>query len=70
MDFKARLVVKGFLELEKPQSDSLTAAKESLKLLMAVAANNSFELAIVDIRAAFLQAKTLNWEVFVKPPED
>ena len=37
---------------------------------MAVAANNGFELASVDIRAAFLLAKTFDREVFVKPLED
>ena len=35
-----------------------------------MATNNGFELASVDIRAAFLQAKTLDWEVFMTPPED
>lgn len=53
-----------------PQSDSTTVAKESLKLLIAKAANNDFELASVDIRAAFLQAKTLNREVFFVPQKD
>ena len=37
---------------------------------MAVAANNGFKLASVDIRAAFLQSKTLNRDVFIKPPAD
>ena len=53
-----------------PQSDSTTVAKESLKLLIAKAANNDFELASVDIRAAFLQAKKLNREVFFVPQKD
>jgi len=67
---KARLVARGFQEHLKPQSDSPTAAKESFKLLMVVAANNGFKLASVDIRAAFLQSKALDRDVFVKPPED
>ena len=54
----------------KPQSDSPTASKDSFKLLMAVAANNNFKLASVDIRAAFLQSQTLDIDVFVMPPED
>ena len=37
---------------------------------MAVAANSSFKLALVDIRAAFLQLKILYRDVFVKSPED
>ena len=54
----------------KPQSDSPTTSKESFKLLMAVAANNGFKLASLDIRAAFLQSKPLDRDVFVKPPGD
>ena len=43
---------------------------ESFKLLMAVAANNNFRLASLDIRAAFLQSKALDRDVFIKPPAD
>ena len=46
---KARLVARGFQEEMKPQSDSPTASKDSFKLLMAVAANEDFHLASVDI---------------------
>merc|ERR1712002_1265992 len=69
-NYKARLVAKGFQELDQPQSDSLTAAKESFKLLMALSANYKFKMVSMDIRAAFLQAKTLDREVFVRPPKD
>ena len=54
----------------KPQSDSPTAAKESFKLLMAISANFRFKLASVDIRAAFLQSKILDRDVYVEPPKD
>ena len=37
---------------------------------MAIAANNSFKLASVDIKAAFLQSRTLDRDVFMKPPPD
>ena len=66
--FKARLVAQIFQEKYKLQSDSPTVAKESLKLLIVLAANEDFELASMDIRAAFLQAKTLDREVYMKPP--
>ena len=39
-------------------------------MLVAVAANSGFKLASVDIRAAFLQSKILDREVFVEPPSD
>merc|ERR1711921_53755 len=69
-DYKARLVAKSFQEIDQPQSDSPTAAKESFKLLMALSANFNFKIVSMDIRAAFLQAKTLDREVFVRPPKD
>ena len=68
--YKARLVAKGFQEIDQPQSDSPTAAKESFKLLMALSANFNFKIVSMDIRATFLQAKTLDREVFVRPPND
>ena len=37
---------------------------------MGLAANEDFDLASIDIRAAFLQAQTLDTEVFMKPPDD
>ena len=37
---------------------------------MAVAANINFKLALVDIRAGFLQSRTLDRDVFMKPPPD
>ena len=54
----------------KPKSDSPNVSKESFKILMAVAANNSFKLASVDIRAALLQSRTLDRDIFMKPPPD
>ena len=69
-NYKARLVAKGFQEKDQPQSDSPTAAKESFKLLVALAANQNFKVVSMDIRAAFLQSKKLDREVFVRPPND
>ena len=43
-NYKARLVAKGFQEKDQPQSDSPTAAKESFKLLVALAANQNFKI--------------------------
>ena len=66
---KARLVVQGFQEEMKPQSDSPTASKDSFKLLMAIAANEDFHLALVDIQAAFLQSRVLEHDIFILPPD-
>ena len=37
---------------------------------MAVAANNGFKLASVDIRVAFVQSRPLDRDVFMKPLPD
>ena len=69
-DYKGRLVARGFQEKSAPQSDSPTMRRESLKLLLSVAANEGFSLRSIDIRAAFLQAKGLEREIFMMPPKD
>ena len=38
--------------------------------MFSVSANEDFELRKIDIRAAFLQAKQLDRDVFLKPPKD
>ena len=42
---------RGFQERDKSQLDLPTIAKESFKLLIALATNKDFELATMDIRA-------------------
>ena len=69
-DIKGRIVAKGFQEEDKPQSDSPTLLRESLKMYFAVAANEKFNIRSLDIRAAFLQAKGLNREIYMEPPKD
>ena len=66
---KARFVVKGFHEKENPRSDSPTAHKESLKLFLALAANEEFKIKSLDVTSAFLQGYPLDREVFIQPPK-
>ena len=63
-EFKSRLLARGFQEMEKTKSYSPTVEQEILILLMALAVTNSFELSSIDKRAACLQKKTLDREVF------
>ena len=67
---KGRLVAKGFQEAFKPQSDSPTILRDSLKTILTIAANERHNLASLDITGAFLQGEKLDREVFVKPPPD
>ena len=64
------MIARGFQDKIKPQSDSPTVSKESFKMLMAITANNNFKLASVNIRAAFLQSRTLDRDVFMLPSPD
>ena len=67
---KARLVVRGFEEESQIQSDSPTASKSTLRMVMAIASSNNWKIETIDIKAAFLQGKELEREVFVLPPKD
>ena len=58
------------IKMESPQSDLPTMLRESMKMFLSVVANEDFELRKIDIRAAFLQAKQLDREVFLQPPRD
>ena len=63
---KGRIVAKEFQEGEKPQSDSPTLLRDSLKIYFAVTA----KLRSIDIRTALLQAKCSDREVYMEPPKD
>ena len=69
-NYKGRLVAKGFQEAESPQADSPTMLRESMKMFFSIAANEGFSLRKIDIRAAFLQARELDRNVFMDPPKD
>ena len=69
---KARLCMRGDREQDigNIRADSPTAHKDSLKLALAIAANENFEIFSGDIKSAFLQGKTLERKVFVLPPPE
>ena len=69
---KARLCMRGDRKLESDniRADSPTAHKDSLKLALAIAANENFEVISADIKSAFLQRKSLDRKVFVIPPAE
>ena len=69
---KARLCVRGDTEENKDTicAESPTAHKDSLKLALAIAANEGFDLVSADIKSAFLQGRTLERKVFVLPPPE
>ena len=66
---KARLVARGFEEdTSGVQTDSPTCGKESLRVVLAIAASQSWSCHSIDVKAAFLQGSPLEREVFLRPP--
>ena len=69
---KAKFVMRGFEEAEDiVQSDAPTAAKSSLRLALAITANEDWKnFETLDIKAAFLQGRKIEREIYLKPPEE
>ena len=67
---KARLVIRGFEETNELQVDAPTASKATMRIVLAISANKDWLLEHVDIKAAFLQGRKIERDVFVKPPPE
>ena len=69
---KARLVARGFEEIEKDniQKDSPTCGSDSLRVVLAVLAQKRWNPHSIDIKTAFLQGSDISREVFIKPPPE
>ena len=68
---KARLVVRGFQEQNQSiEVESPTVFKNTLKVVLAIAANQQWELSTIDIKAAFLQGNKIERNVYVIPPKE
>ena len=67
---KARLVIRGYEETEQARSDSPTCSKESIRLLISIAVAKGWNLNSLDVKAAFLQGKSIDREIYVTPPKE
>ena len=69
---KARLVARGIEEtdLRDIRKDSPTCGKDSLRLCLIILASKHWKISSLDIKAAFLQGKEINREVFLIPPAE
>ena len=65
---KARLVAGRFDDEDQVPSDSPTAAKSTLRTVLAITANDGWIIETIDIKAAFLQSCTINRNVYILPP--
>ena len=68
--YKARLVERGFEELDVNHVDSPTGDKCSLRIMLALSKANNWKVESIDIKAAFLQSQELDRIVFIKPPKE
>ena len=68
---KARLTVRGFMEDKNAiPSASPTCNKETIRIIMTIAATKRWTLNSLDVKAAFLQGKTFVREVYIFPPDE
>ena len=68
---KARLVARGFEEnTTELRRDSPTCSRESVRILLSVAASKQWLCHVVDVKAAYLQGNAIEREVFLKPPPE
>ena len=65
---KAQLVCRGFEELVKVQSDSPTGSRETLHMLLTVAALKEWKIKSGDVKNGYLQGEMLDKEVYMEPP--
>ena len=63
-------MVKGFEDRETPRTESPTCTRENLRVALAIASSFGWECYSVDIKAAFLQEKTIDREVYLQPPTE
>ena len=70
--FKARLVILGHVDPEKPRvvNEAPTVLKSSVRLVLTLIASHSFTVWSRDITLAFIQSKeNLKRDVYVRPPK-
>ena len=68
---KARLEARGFkdYELSKPEKESLTTTRETVRIMLFIASVRKWELKSIDIKSAFLQGEEATRTVFFCSPK-
>ena len=68
---KARLVARGYEEFNSEiLTSSPTCNKDSLRVVLCIIASKCWEINSIDIRAAFLQGKPIDRDIYLKPPKE
>ena len=69
-EIRARLVARGFEELEDVPRESPTISRSSMRVLLAIAVQKKWKVKTTDIKSAFLQGKKLKRTVHLIPPKE
>ena len=69
---KAHLVARRFEDEDQVPSDSPrpTAVKSTVRTVLAITANEGWIIETIDMKAAFLQSRTINRNVYILPPPE
>ena len=68
---KARLVARGYEEEKHNiRSDSPTCMKNSVRMLLAIASGKGWKIRSLDVKAAFLQGKSIERNLYLVPPTE
>ena len=67
---KARLVVRGFEEQSEIQTDSPTAAKDTIRSFFAICSGLNWNVESMDVKSAFLQGDQISRDIFINPPSE
>ena len=67
---KARLVARGFEEMNDQNSTSPTVTKTGKRLCLSIAISMGWTLHSLDITSAFLQSVEIERDIYIKPPAD
>ena len=68
---KARLVARGYEESkESIRSDSPTCMRNSIRMLLGIAAGKDWKIRSLDVKAAFLQGKSIERDLYLVPPAE
>ena len=67
---KARLVARGFEEIQNFRTDSPTCSREGLRIALTVISSEKWKLNSLDVKTAFLQGEEINRDICVEPPAE
>ena len=63
-------MTKGFQEPFPFPSDSPTTSRETIKLFLAIAANEGWPVESSDVSSEFLQSDAIDRDIFIQPPPE